>query len=193
MTPTSDDPAKRERQMSNLQPGQHVGNLVPGAGQAARAADTLRHGAYSRRLTENVEEEVSELMDALADTAPVRAADGGLPCHDVIAVEALARTLRRWRAVEAWLDLHGILDERTGEPKPAAKLAGDLHGRLVRGLEGMGMTPKARAALGLDLARTLQADPSAVLSDPDRGRRAAGMRALGLTVDADAEEEVPGV
>lgn len=115
----------------------------------------LRHGGYSEALVADVSAEVRELMDALGDAAPVRDPDGSLPAADVVAVERAARLLRRYRKLEAWLDLYGELDERTGEVKPAARLAGEVGTSLDRALDALGMTPTSRGKLGLDLARTV--------------------------------------
>ena len=65
----------------------------------------LKHGYRSEGLVKAVEAEVRELMDALAESAPVRDPDGGLPGADVVAIEAAARALKRWRHVSAWCDL----------------------------------------------------------------------------------------
>lgn len=133
----------------------------------------MRHGAYSAALVADVTPEVRELMDALGGVAPVRDPDGGLPDADVVAVERAARLLRRYRRIEAWLDLYGELDEKTGDVKPAARLAGELGTSLDRALDALGMTPTSRARLGLDLARTFDL-AQAMAADAQRERQDGG-------------------
>lgn len=157
----STDPEKRARQLANLRP-------APPAPAGNRR--TLRHGGYSEALVADVDTEVRELMDALGDAAPVREPDGSVPRADVVALERAARLLRRYRRVEAWLDLYGELDERTGDVKPAARLAGELGTALDRSLDALGMTPTSRAKLGLDLARTFDL-AQAMAADAERERR----------------------
>jgi hypothetical protein len=140
----SGDPAARERQLANLRRG---GPVQPGN------ANRLVHGGWSRALVADVSDEVAELMAALGDVAPVRDYDGRLPAADLIAVERAARLLRRYRALDAWLDLHGVIDDKTGAEKPAARLAHDVGESLGRALEALGMDPRSRAKLGLDLVR----------------------------------------
>ncbi|MET0511010.1 MAG: hypothetical protein ABW135_04955 [Thermoleophilaceae bacterium] len=86
-------------------------------------------------LLRDVEAEVRELHEALAEAAPVRGPDGGLPAADVVAVERAARTLKRWRHVSVWCDLHGRLVERTGEVKPAARYELEAARELARALQ----------------------------------------------------------
>ena len=139
--------------------GEHpvsLANLQRGGGRPAQPGDQRRlvHGGRSELLVRNVEAEVRELMDALGDAAPVRDPDGSLPVADLVAVERTARLLKRYRHLDQWLDLHGVLDERTGDVKPAAELAARTGESLARALDQLGMTPTSRAKLGLDLART---------------------------------------
>jgi hypothetical protein len=143
--PLSNDPAARQRQLQSLRPGAGAAD----AGNQRR----LVHGGWSDALVRDVSAEVRELLDLLAEAAPVRDRDGGLPAADLVAVERAARLLRRYRHLEDWLDLHGVLDEKTGEAKPAARLAQEVGESLGRALAALGMDPTSRAKLGLDLVR----------------------------------------
>lgn len=113
----------------------------------------MTHGFRSAALVADVAAETLELMAALAEAAPVRDSDGGLPAADTVAIETAARALKRYRAVCAWLDLHGRLDDK-GNVKEAARyeLAGER--ALGRALDVLGMNPQSRVRLGLNLART---------------------------------------
>jgi hypothetical protein len=74
LSPLSTDPERRSRQLATLQPGRGA------AGVGNRR--TVKHGAYARVSKAELELKTRELFDALAEDAPVRAADGGLPAHD---------------------------------------------------------------------------------------------------------------
>lgn len=154
--PLSSDPEKRARQLANL------GGRPPAPPTGNRRA--LKHGGHSEALLADVSAEVRELMDALGATVPVRDSDGGVPAADVVAIERAARLLRRHRRLEAWLDLYGELDEKTGDVKPAARLAGEVDAALGRALDALGCSPMARSKLGLNIARSAVLDPAAALS-----------------------------
>ena len=160
--PLSDDPAKRERQLANLRPGARP---APLGNQRTR-----RHGGYARVRREEVEARAEDLFLALAEDAPLRDPDGELPAVDTAAVHLLAQTLVRLERVTVYLDATGLFDQKTGEPRHAIL---DLEARLRREaasmLDRLGMTPAARARLGLDLARSI--DAAQVLSEPDPERR----------------------
>ncbi len=134
-----------------------LGNLRAGAGPPTAPGNTLalKHGFRSEALVRDVEAEVRELMDALAESAPVRDPDGGLPAADTVAIETAARALKRWRHVTAWCDLHGRLDEK-GEVRSAARYELEGERALHRCLDSLGMNPQARSRLGLNIARTAQ-------------------------------------
>ncbi len=96
-----------------------------------------------------------ELMDALGESVPVRDADGGVPAADLAAVEYAARALKRYRHLATWCDLHGRIEEKTGNVKPAANYELQAERSLANALDALGMTPTSRAKLGLDLQRTV--------------------------------------
>lgn len=150
MTPLSSDPAARERQLANLSP-------APAAPAGNRRA--VKHGAYATLTAEAIADEVRELYDVLADSAPLRDREGGLPVADEAAVEVAARALHRYRKVAAWCDMYGRLDEKTGDPKGAAVYEGQCEARLERALDALGLNPRSRAKLGLDLAGAAEKAP----------------------------------
>jgi len=128
-----------------------LANLVR-RGSSPGDTRALTHGYKSETLVKDVEKEVRELQDALAEQAPVRDPDGSLPGADIVAVETAARALKRYRHVSAWCDLHGRLDK--GNIRPAARYELDAERALHRCLDVLGMNPASRVKLGLDLART---------------------------------------
>lgn len=152
MSPTSSDPRKRAAQLANLRnaPSAPVGN---------RRA--LRHGAYAQIAAVELEAKAREIFDAISADAPVRAADGGLPAHDTIAVRLLAETLIRRERVRAEELAHGLeiaSGPRKGELRGIVQYGLRLDAQVIDLLDRLGMTPAARAKLGLDLARASQFD-----------------------------------
>ncbi len=172
--PTGGGGARHPRSLANLKP-------APAAPSGNRR--TLRHGGYSAALVADVEVEVRELMDALGEVAPVRDGAGGVPPADVPALEIAARALRRYRTVSGWCDLHGRLDDRTGERRPAATLELECERAYWRALDASGLNAQARARLGLVIARSV--DIASALSEPDAALRSALLREAGLDVDDD--------
>ena len=145
-----------------------LANLIPGGGAAG--PDNLRaltHGAISEQLVRDVTGEVRELLDSLAEAAPVKESDGSLPAADTIAVERAARALKRYRSVSGWLDLHGRLDDK-GEVRNAANLELACERELGRALDDLGMTPMSRSKLGL---RLVQASAAVESAEADRAAR----------------------
>jgi hypothetical protein len=144
--PLSDDPIKRARQLANLTarppapPEGNVRTLKHGAG--ARKATLVRAGSWA-----------ASIMVELAEEAPLRGLDGGLPLHDRQVVELLASALARLEAVTSWLDSRPAVRE-DGSLWPAEDTAGRLRREVARYLGELGMTPTSRARLGLDLVRS---------------------------------------
>ena len=156
--PLSNDPEKRERQLANLRaaPPAPIGNTR-----------TRTHGGLATAKTMDVSAEVREVFDALAAAAPVRDFDGGLPAADEAAVEIAALALKRWRSVNAWCELHGRFEEKTGAEKPAARYELDAERALHKALDVLGMNPTSRMKLGLDVARAQSLDLARAWAEGD--------------------------
>ena len=142
--PLSRDPAKRERQMLNLVPAPRA----PTGNQRARS-----HGGYALVLRERLDAKVLEVHDALAADAPLRDPSGGLPAADAAQVRLLAECMCRLDDVSANLRDYGIFDQATGAVRPAVDLERRLRAEAADHLDAMGMTPRSRARLGLDVQR----------------------------------------
>jgi phage terminase small subunit len=165
--PLSSDPAKREVQLANLQRGSEDGAMK-------RA---LSHGGYAQLAQEQLDEKTRQIMDALAADAPLRAADGGLPAHDSAIVALLADCMCRLDSLRADITAHGIFHQRgrrKGQVRPAVELERQLRRDAAGYLDQLGMTPKSRSALGLDLARTFDLAKAMSSGDED-ALRAAGV------------------
>ena len=145
MSPLSRDPTKRVRQLSNLRP---VSFPPAPVGNVRRR----EHGAYGVIAREELEVKVREVFDALAADTPVREADGGLPAADVPAVRMLAEVLCRLDRIAEYLTRRGWQDD-DGLPRPVLDYEARLRSHSLDLLKELGMTPRSRAALGLDLAR----------------------------------------
>jgi hypothetical protein len=142
--PLSSDPDARSRQLDNLRAGAGSGD---GGLQRARS-----HGAYARLPTERVDAKVLEVAEAIGADAPVRADDGGLPAADTIAARQLAEALCRLDDIDDYLRRRGWEDD-DGKERPVLAYEGQLRRHVLDLLRELGMTPAARAKLGLDLVR----------------------------------------
>lgn len=145
----SKDPAKRANQLANLR------KPKPAPTGNKRA---LKHGARAIPPAKRV----AELTDEIAAALPVRDGDGGPPIHDMHVVGLMAVTLARLETVTAYVDRLGPLAR--GKLREAAVYEQKLIERAANLADRLGMTPRSRAALGLDLARA-QVDLATLLSD----------------------------
>jgi phage terminase small subunit len=143
LSPLSDDPAKRGRQLANLRAAPPA---PPGNDR------TLQHGGYADIARERLEEKQREVFDALAADAPLRDERGGLPAADAPMVELLCTALCRLENVREYLARRGWQDGK-GRPRPAVELESRLRKEAADYLDALGMTPRSRVRLGLDITR----------------------------------------
>lgn len=157
--PLSERPEARARQLANLR------SAPPPENGNARART---HGAKATAKSLPVEGRSRAIYEELAREAPLRDGDGELPIHDRVAIEALALCLCRLESVATYLQMHGVLTE-DGEVRPAAEHERRLRREAAEHCAALGMTPRARVALGIDLQRGAAAQTLAeLLSDlPD--------------------------
>lgn len=121
----------RDRRLANLRP------FSSGNGAA------LRHGAYSPlRLAPRADEIATELREIV----PART-DADEPT-----VRLLALTLAQVEAASGYVAERGIVDAK-GKPQPILRHLGTMTNTAARLCDRLGLTPTARAALGLDLVR----------------------------------------
>lgn len=78
---------------------------------------------------------------------------------------------------------HGWRDHKTGNPRPVLDVEARLRREALDYAEALGMTPRSRARLGLDLVRTV--DMATAMSELDPDRRREQLREAGLE-DPDA-------
>jgi len=125
----------------------------------------VRHGAFAALPAERVDAKVEQVAAALAEDAPVRAVDGGLPAADAVIVRQLAETLCRLDDIAEYLLRRGWEDD-SGKPRPVLEYEGRLRGHVLDLLRELGMTPRSRAALGLDLARSARTLEDEIAAGP---------------------------
>ena len=141
--PLSDRPEARARQLANLRTG-------PPAAKGNRLA--VKHGGYAAIAADRLDAKACEVFDALAADAPLREA-GELPAADSALVRLAADCLCRLEDVAANVRDFGVFDQRTGDVRPAVELEGRLRREAADYLDALGMTPRSRAKLGLDVQR----------------------------------------
>jgi hypothetical protein len=112
----------------------------------------VSHGAYAAIAAQRLDAKVAEVFAALAADVPVRAADGSLPGADAPAVRLLAEALCRLDSIGAYLTRRGWEDD-DGRPRPVLDHEARLRAHALDLMRELGLTPAARAKLGLDLAK----------------------------------------
>ncbi len=150
------------RSIANLKRG---GNPAP-----ATKVNRLTHGGYRQVAEAELDAKARNVFEALAADAPLRSADGGLPAHDAVVVRLLADVLCRLDSVGAWLAGRWA----TEQARPVIELEVRLRGQALDLCESLGMTPRSRARLGIDIAKT-EATMAEALADG----RAAWERRMG--------------
>lgn len=154
---TQGQPYPKKKKLSGYPPGKHPNTLknlkrLPSAEPGNRRA--MIHGATENPHRERLEKKAKEVYDALAGDAPVRAHDGSLPRHDSAMVTLLATTLCRLENVGTYLADYGWKDAQTKQPRHhVLGLEAKLRKEAAEYLDALGMTPKSRARLGVDLVR----------------------------------------
>ena len=142
--PLSKREAARRRQLANLTgrpPAPPPGN------QRAR-----RHGGYAQVAVARLDVKAREVFDALAADAPLRE-NGELPAADAAIVRLAAEALCRLDSIADWLARRGIEDAKGELRASALELEGRLRREASDYLAELGMSPRSRARLGLDVQR----------------------------------------
>jgi hypothetical protein len=132
---------------------------------------------------ERLEQREAQVFDALASDAPLRNADGSLPAADAVVVRLLAEVLCRLDTIGAHIRDRGLLDD-AGNVKPVVEVEGRLRREAADHAEALGMTPRARAKIGMNLIR---AEVAAQGVEEDREARERLDRRF-ASLDAGAED-----
>jgi hypothetical protein len=88
--------------------------------------------------------------------------------------------------MDEWLAGHGYVDPVTHEPRPVVAALEKATRTLDGLLDKLGMNPRSRAALGADLARTV--DLATAMSERDPAKRQDLLRQAGVI---EIEEDTP--
>lgn len=168
--------------------GRHPSTLASLRKSGAKSGNgrAVTHGGKSSPANLiHLEATRAALFEWLAATAPIRE-QGELPEADYAVVEDCARAWARVRQMDDWIAQHGPLDKR-GRPRPALDLLERASKNLVDKLAALGMTPRSRVALGVDVARATSL--AEAMSEKDATKRKALLAELGLGGDSDGDGE----
>ena len=166
--PLSSDPRKRKRSLGNLRRGLSADSVKARSRQLANLRQSppppapegnqrhRTHGGYARVAIERLDVKVREVFDALAEDVPLKDR-GALPAADTVAVRMLAETLCRLEDVSAHIRSFGLIDAESGAVKTVVDVEARLRREVADWLDSLGMTPRARAKLGLDVVRAASA------------------------------------
>jgi hypothetical protein len=185
-----DAPVKYGRDGRRMSPAS-LANLQPGAGAAGPGnRRRVDHGGYAAVLAERLGEKVRTIFEAIGADVPLRDFDGGPPREDSVAIRLLAEVLCRLDDVGANIRDFGLFDRKSGELRPAVDLERRLRLEAADHADALGLNPRARVRLGIDLMRSIQERAQAVaMSETDPERQRELMQAAGLMVPPpDAEE-----
>jgi hypothetical protein len=177
--PLSRDPEARKRSLANLRAGAGSGD-----GGLQRA---IRHGAYAAVSEEDLTGKVRELVEAIGEDLPVREPDGGVPGADAIPLRLLGESLIRRERVRETEVRHGI-EAADGKLRGVVEFGLRLDAQIIRLCVELGLTPRSRAALGLDLARAESAAARSLDADLAASRE-AWERHGDAMIDGDAIDE----
>lgn len=184
----SSDPAAAERSKANLVPG--------GAPAEPGNRRAVKHGLYATLARERLDDKRREIFDALAEDAPLRERDGGLPAADAMIVELLAESICRRVGLREYLDTQAEA-AKSKPPRPDTNLL-DLERRLRKEAAGyadqLGLTPRSRTRIGLDLVHAAQHDLSTALGEPDPIKRRQMLIEMGRPdlLDTEPDGDPPG-
>ncbi|HHV54508.1 MAG TPA: P27 family phage terminase small subunit [Firmicutes bacterium] len=95
------------------------------------------------------------VKETAAELAALLQSDGLTPVRPVdrVALEQASIAIEKVRTLDRYLRKHGMVRPKKGEVRPAAELLLKYLREAREWLGELGATPKARAALGLDVAR----------------------------------------
>lgn len=124
---------------------------------------TMTHGAHSIRTTDPGTQLVADHLAAVLAGEP----QAILRPADRQALESAAVLIRQREALERWLNQHGPVDEK-GNTRPAVEALVKVNRGLLEFLRELGMTPAARAKLGLDVVRGFDLARAMAVIDGER-------------------------
>lgn len=170
--PLSSNPERRDAQLRNLR-------RAPAAPAGNRRHVT--HGGYAVVADERLDARVLEVFRALGDDLPLRGADGEMPPADAARVRLLAEAMCRLDDLADFLRRRGIEDEKGRLRTAALDLERRLRAEAANHADALGLSPRSRVDLGLDLQR------AATSAAEEEAARAARERLDARLADLDGE------
>lgn len=150
MSPLSEDPVKRQRQLANLP---NVRGEAPAGAWRPGTAPNLKHGLRTRHPSADVIDPVLDQVEAdLEARVPDRDADGQVPAWNREMLFSLAVAKLQVIRCSRFLAQHGETDGR-GNLRPEVEQLSRVNERYQRSLDRMAMTITSRARLGVDVQR----------------------------------------
>lgn len=163
--------ARNPNSLANLKRG-NVDTLVPGAGPKFEpgASPQLRHGLRTRNPSVDVMDPVLDVvLEELEARVPIRDEHGDV----VVWLRELAwsAAIKKLQVVRCarFIAQHGDVDEK-GRRRPENDALTKAAESYERSLDRLAMTVTSRARVGLDVARTAQAQPDLALQFEDDAR-----------------------
>jgi hypothetical protein len=180
--PLSSNPEKREAQLANLVPG---GAPAPAGNQRA-----VTHRGYAAIARDRLDGKVAEVFEAIGEDLPLQGPDGEPPAADVAQVRLLAECMCRLEDVAANIRDFGLFDQKSGDIRPAVDLERRLRKEAAGHLDALGLNPRSRVKLGLDVAKAAgRIDAASALSrarrETDPAKRKAILEEAGIPTHDD--------
>ena len=139
-----------------------LANLRNAPAAPAGNSRNLQHGGYAAVAAERLQAKALEVLEALSVDVPI--AD----VRDAVALRLLAECLCRLDSVAAHIALFGAFHEDSREPKAVLGVERQLRLEAAGHAEALGLTPRSRVALGLDVLAGVNIERRAI---QDAGRR----------------------
>jgi len=139
----SRDPVKALAQRNNLRRG------------GGNGGKTVSHGRWAAIAQTDLDARTREVFEALSVDAPVRENDA-LPAADALIVAELARTLILRDRVVDYLNRRG-LEHEDGGVRPVLGEVSKLNTHILSLAESLGMSPRSRVRIGVDIVRGMSA------------------------------------
>ncbi len=121
------------------------------------------HGSYSgRQLVPITKEKQLMVMGLLGGSATA------IGPTDAVSVELLARNLAKIELIDRYLQVNGLFT-KGGEPQPVLRIYWVAMNAAVRQCNDLGLTPKARLSMGLQVAQAGKSLAELMSQDKEEG------------------------
>ncbi|MDQ3729634.1 MAG: hypothetical protein M3355_08590 [Actinomycetota bacterium] len=149
MTPLSEDPEKRRRQIANLRQG---GPPNSGSWKAGGAGPHTKTGYRTRNPSPlELEPHVEKIVEALVHDLPFKYPDGSVPNAARPMVESAALDALILRRVLGYFGTNNFVDARGDLRSRELALLSQANERYARKLHALGLSLRSALELGVDL------------------------------------------